>query len=108
MKSFINVLLITITLGLATHVQADTIQNEGLSQTQLRNDPMAAFAATENLGVPLTAVEADGMRGEVWQVYVVWKLFKSGLTSLANYTAEKYGLDIRFSPFSPLCAGEDC
>jgi hypothetical protein len=65
MKSFINVLLITITLGLATHAQADTIQNEGLSQTQLRNDPMAAFAATENLGVPLTAVEADGMRGEV-------------------------------------------
>ncbi len=64
MKKFILVLSLIATLGLVSTVQAGTIIEPDISQSQLRSDSLAAFAATANIGAPMSSIEAGEMRGE--------------------------------------------
>ncbi len=71
MKKFILVLSLIATLGLVSTVQAGTIIEPDLSQSQLRSDPLAAFEATANIGAPMSKAEASEMRGEVIPAVVI-------------------------------------
>lgn len=57
--------------------------------------------------VALTSSEMEEVRG-AWNPITITNLFLQVGAFIANYTAEIFGYDMRFTWGSPLCVGEDC
>ena len=69
MKKFIAVLSLVISLFFVSLAQAGTINSSNLSQ--LRSNPMEAFNATADIGMPMSQADADEMRGEAIPIFLL-------------------------------------